>query len=131
MQKSLDNLIALLDLEELEVNIFRGRCTEGWQRVFGGQVLGQALVAAGRTVAQALDGASQTGPSSLPRSHNPVSPRTELDLVDVRVNCDQNSLLYRVRPRNRGVCHTRDSEGRTRPTCYYRRVEDEKRLSFV
>ena len=50
MQKSLDNLIALLDLEELEVNIFRGRCTEGWQRVFGGQVLGQALVAAGRTV---------------------------------------------------------------------------------
>ena len=50
MQKSLDNLIALLDLEELEVNIFRGRCTEGWQRVFGGQVLSQALVAAGRTV---------------------------------------------------------------------------------
>jgi acyl-CoA thioesterase-2 len=50
VQKSLDNLIALLDLEELEVNIFRGHCTEGWQRVFGGQVLGQALVAAGRTV---------------------------------------------------------------------------------
>ena len=50
MQKSLDNLIALLDLEELEVNIFRGHCTEGWQRVFGGQVLSQALVAAGRTV---------------------------------------------------------------------------------
>jgi len=50
VQKSLDNLIALLDLEELEVNTFRGRCTEGWQRVFGGQVLAQALVAAGRTV---------------------------------------------------------------------------------
>ncbi len=50
MQKSLDKLIALLDLEELEVNLFRGRCTEGWQRVFGGQVLAQALVAAGRTV---------------------------------------------------------------------------------
>jgi acyl-CoA thioesterase-2 len=50
VQKSLDNLIALLDLEELEVNIFRGHCTEGWQRVFGGQVLSQALVAAGRTV---------------------------------------------------------------------------------
>ena len=48
VQKSLDNLIALLDLEELEVNIFRGHCTEGWQRVFGGQVLAQALVAAGR-----------------------------------------------------------------------------------
>lgn len=50
VQRSLDNLIALLDLEELEVNIFRGRCTEGWQRVFGGQVLAQALVAGGRTV---------------------------------------------------------------------------------
>jgi len=50
VQASLDDLIALLDLDELEVNIFRGRCTEGWQRVFGGQVLGQALVAAGRTV---------------------------------------------------------------------------------
>ena len=48
MQKSLDNLIALLDLEELEVNIFRGRCTEGWQRVFGGQVLARAMAAAGR-----------------------------------------------------------------------------------
>jgi acyl-CoA thioesterase-2 len=50
VQKSLDNLIALLDLEELEVDTFRGLCTEGWQRVFGGQVLAQALVAAGRTV---------------------------------------------------------------------------------
>ncbi len=50
MQKALDNLIALLNLEDLEMNLFRGRCTEGWQRVFGGQVLGQALVAAGRTV---------------------------------------------------------------------------------
>jgi acyl-CoA thioesterase-2 len=51
MQKPLDSLIALLDLEELEVNIFRGVSPEGdSQRVFGGQVLGQALVAAGRTV---------------------------------------------------------------------------------
>jgi len=49
--KALDNLLDLLDLEELEVNIFRGRSPqEGWQRVFGGQVLGQALVAATRTV---------------------------------------------------------------------------------
>jgi acyl-CoA thioesterase-2 len=54
VQKSLDTLIALLDLEELEVNIFRGRCTEGWQRVFGGQVLAQALVAAGRTVDEGI-----------------------------------------------------------------------------
>jgi len=47
---ALESLLELLDLEELEVNIFRGRSPlEGSQRVFGGQVLGQALVAAGRT----------------------------------------------------------------------------------
>jgi phosphoribosyl-AMP cyclohydrolase len=43
-----------------------------------------------------------------------------LDVVDVRVNCEQNSLLYVVRPRTGGVCHTRDSAGRARDTCYYR-----------
>ena len=47
-----------------------------------------------------------------------------LDLVEVRVNCVQNSLLYRVRPRTGGVCHTRDESGRARPTCYYRRLGD-------
>ena len=48
---ALDNLVSILDLEQLEVNLFRGRSPQqGWQRVFGGQVLGQALVAAVRTV---------------------------------------------------------------------------------
>jgi phosphoribosyl-AMP cyclohydrolase len=46
-----------------------------------------------------------------------------LDLVDVRVNCEQNSLLYRVRPRTGGVCHTRDAAGRSRRGCYYRRFD--------
>jgi acyl-CoA thioesterase-2 len=51
MSEALDRLVALLDLEELEVNIFRGRSPqEDRQRVFGGQVAGQALVSAGRTV---------------------------------------------------------------------------------
>jgi phosphoribosyl-AMP cyclohydrolase len=53
-----------------------------------------------------------------------------LDLVDVRTNCEQNSLLYRVRPRG-GVCHTVDAEGKTRATCYYRRLSDDgDSLSF-
>ena len=48
---SLDTLLELLDLEALEVNLFRGRSPdEERQRVFGGQVLAQALVAARRTV---------------------------------------------------------------------------------
>lgn len=51
MSKALDALLGILDLEELEVNLFRGRSPQvGSQRVFGGQVLGQALTAAGRTV---------------------------------------------------------------------------------
>jgi acyl-CoA thioesterase-2 len=51
MGDALDGLLELLDLEAIEVNIFRGRSPdEERQRVFGGQVAGQALVAAGRTV---------------------------------------------------------------------------------
>ena len=51
MRRVLEDLIRLLDLEPIEVNLFRGVSPrDGWQRVFGGQVLGQALVAAGRTV---------------------------------------------------------------------------------
>ena len=51
MQRAVDDLIELLDLEELEVNVFRGRSPQEFrQRVFGGQVAGQELVAAGRTV---------------------------------------------------------------------------------
>jgi acyl-CoA thioesterase II len=52
MTKALDAVVDLLNLEQIEVNIFRGRSPAGErrQRVFGGQVAGQALVAAGRTV---------------------------------------------------------------------------------
>src|SRR5919197_4598203 len=51
MGRALDQLIDLLALEQLEVNLFRGLSPdEDRQRVFGGQVAAQALVAAGRTV---------------------------------------------------------------------------------
>ncbi|MGH9088518.1 MAG: acyl-CoA thioesterase [Acidimicrobiales bacterium] len=51
MSESLDFLVHLLDLEPIEVNIFRGvQPAEERQRVFGGQVAAQALMAAGRTV---------------------------------------------------------------------------------
>ncbi|MGI8939232.1 MAG: acyl-CoA thioesterase II [Iamia sp.] len=50
-QQAVDQLIEVLDLEVIEVNIFRGSSPdEDAQRVFGGQVAGQALVAAARTV---------------------------------------------------------------------------------
>src|SRR6267142_1861736 len=51
MSSAIENLLAVLDLEPLEVNLFRGRSPQvTWQRVCGGQVIGQALVAACRTV---------------------------------------------------------------------------------
>ena len=50
-QDAVDQLVGILDLEPIEVDIFRGNSPdESLQRVFGGQVAGQALVAAGRTV---------------------------------------------------------------------------------
>ncbi|MGQ0672865.1 MAG: acyl-CoA thioesterase II [Hyphomicrobium sp.] len=50
---AIHELLTLLDLEPLEENLFRGRSPQdGWQRVYGGQVLGQALVAAVRTVGE-------------------------------------------------------------------------------
>jgi acyl-CoA thioesterase-2 len=51
MHAALDSLIRQLDLERLEVNLFRGQSTDlGGKSVYGGQVVGQALFAATRTV---------------------------------------------------------------------------------
>ena len=51
MATAVQDLLTILDLEPIEVNLFRGRSPQvGWQRVFGGQVIGQALVAAYRTI---------------------------------------------------------------------------------
>ncbi len=51
MSSAIQDVLTILDLEPLEANLFRGRSPQSrWQRVFGGQVIGQALVAACRTV---------------------------------------------------------------------------------
>lgn len=44
------------------------------------------------------------------------------ELVEVRVNCDQNSLVYRVRSRRGGICHTKNRQGEPR-NCFYRRLD--------
>src|SRR3970282_1731431 len=54
------------------------------------------------------------------------------ELVEVRVNCEQNYLLYRVRPRRSpstgsgrsGICHTQNKSGAPR-NCFYRRLDFE------
>ena len=67
MSEPLDALLALLDLEPLEVNIYRGRNRDiGSGRVFGGQVLAQALVAARRTVDEPREAHSMHGYFILP-----------------------------------------------------------------
>lgn len=43
------------------------------------------------------------------------------DLLEIYVNCEQNSLLYIVRPRRCGICHTKNCENEAR-NCYYRRL---------
>ena len=53
MSQAMQELLTILDLERLEHNLYRGSSHKvGWQRVFGGQVIGQALVAAQRTVGE-------------------------------------------------------------------------------
>lgn len=44
------------------------------------------------------------------------------DLLEVLVNCEQNSLVYRVRPRRGGICHTKNQQGEPR-NCYYRKLD--------
>ena len=72
MSDSLDDLLDLLDLEQIEVNLFRGRSPdETRQRVFGGQVAAQALVAAGRTVKRKTGRCTRC----MPTSSTPGTPR--------------------------------------------------------
>jgi phosphoribosyl-AMP cyclohydrolase len=54
----------------------------------------------------------------------------ELKVVEVRVNCDQNSLLYVVKMVGKGSCHVKDASGKTRFGCYYRRIKGDK-LEFI
>jgi phosphoribosyl-AMP cyclohydrolase len=46
------------------------------------------------------------------------------DVLEIRVNCEQNSLLMIVRPKRGGICHTKNQAGQPR-NCYYRRLKME------
>ena len=53
-----------------------------------------------------------------------------LEIVEICVNCEQNSILYRVVPKGKGACHTKDKTGKARSGCYYRTVLDNGKLTF-
>lgn len=48
-----------------------------------------------------------------------------LKLVDILVNCEQNSVVYKVKMAGRGSCHTKNKDGLPRRGCYYRRIKME------
>ena len=50
-----------------------------------------------------------------------ASSGNTFELVEIRVNCEQNSLLYIVRPKGEGICHTSNSKGQAR-NCFYRKL---------
>lgn len=54
-----------------------------------------------------------------------------LKIEEIRVNCEQNSILYRVKPAGKGACHTKNAHGVPRPGCYYRRLKADGSLEFV
>ncbi|MDG1702184.1 MAG: phosphoribosyl-AMP cyclohydrolase [Opitutae bacterium] len=54
-----------------------------------------------------------------------------LKLEEIRVNCEQNSLLYRVIPQGKGACHTKNEKGVSREGCYYRKISGTDSLKFV
>ena len=63
--------------------------------------------------------------------HKGATSGDTLSLVEVRVNCEQNSLLYLVRPQGQGACHTKSDDGTARSSCYYRSIDTDTDLRFI
>ena len=54
-----------------------------------------------------------------------------LEIKEIRVNCEQNSILYRVIPAGKGACHTKNELGVARTGCYYRTINKDGTLNFI
>ena len=54
-----------------------------------------------------------------------------LKVEEIRVNCEQNSLIYMVIPLGDGACHARNPSGQPYTTCYYRRIIPGDKLEFI
>ncbi len=54
-----------------------------------------------------------------------------LRVDEIRVNCEQNSLVYLVTPQGKGACHAKRPDGSPYPSCYYRRIEPDGSLALV
>ncbi len=54
-----------------------------------------------------------------------------LKVEEIRVNCEQSSLLYLVTPQGKGACHAKKADGSPYATCYYRRIAPDGTLDLV
>jgi len=54
-----------------------------------------------------------------------------LKIEEIRINCEQNSLLYLVKPMGKGACHARKEDGLPHASCYYRRILPDGTLEIV
>jgi phosphoribosyl-AMP cyclohydrolase len=54
-----------------------------------------------------------------------------LKIEEIRINCEQNSLLYLVSSLGKGACHAKRKDGLPHSTCYYRKISDDNMLEFI
>lgn len=54
-----------------------------------------------------------------------------LEINEIRINCEQNSLVYLVTPKGSGACHAKKDDGNPYSTCYYRKIKDDGTLEII
>ena len=54
-----------------------------------------------------------------------------LKMEDIRINCEQNSLLFLVTPQGKGACHAKKENGLPYSSCYYRKINEDNTLEII
>ncbi len=54
-----------------------------------------------------------------------------LKVEEILTDCDQDALIYRVTMLGSGACHTKDSNGNARRSCFYRRISEDRKLEYL
>ena len=54
-----------------------------------------------------------------------------LKIEEIRINCEQNSLLYLVTPQGKGACHAKKDNGDAHVSCYYRKINEDNTLEMI
>ena len=54
-----------------------------------------------------------------------------LTIDEIRINCEQNSLLYLVTPQGKGACHAKKENGMPYASCYYRKINEDNSLEII